>query len=251
MTVQRVGRCLRQQVKSGHDWYGRSPACLLASFYRASAAGVRSLPCRSTRREFQSLVGGRPETFQPALARFIAHKQALRPTEFRSLESILRQTRGVDDPERLKQFLYEEWRQRGLGYVLLVGDVDVLPVRYMVLDRITPAAFDYAFYPSDLYYGDIAKPDGSFYDWNARKDAFHASYFGEVRAKSTRATRQLRRSGLPAGNCVGAGRSARPRRRDWWRPSPSPSNPARSRTPTDNRSGPASSSSAAGWTVAG
>lgn len=30
---------------------------------------------------------------------------------------------------------------------LLVGDVDVMPVRYMVLDRLTPAAFDYAFSP--------------------------------------------------------------------------------------------------------
>src|SRR5262249_5394758 len=61
------------------------------------------------------------------------------------------------------------------------GDVDVMPVRYMVLDRVTPAAFDYAFYPSDLYYSDLARQDGTFDDWNARKDGFHAGYFGEVR----------------------------------------------------------------------
>ena len=41
--------------------------------------------------------------------------------ELRSLESILRENRGVDDPEKLKRFHYEEWRQRGLGYALLVG----------------------------------------------------------------------------------------------------------------------------------
>ena len=70
--------------------------------------------------------------------------------------------------------------------MLLVGDVDVLPVRYMVLDRITPAAFDYAFYPSDLYYADLAKKDGSFEDWNARQDAFHAGYFGEVRGEKNK-----------------------------------------------------------------
>ena len=64
--------------------------------------------------------------------------------------------------------------------MLLVGDVDVMPVRFMVLDRVTPAAFDYAFYPSDLYYADLAKADGSFEDWNARKEG-HAGYFGEVR----------------------------------------------------------------------
>jgi hypothetical protein len=31
-------------------------------------------------------------------------------------------------------------------YVLLVGDARLVPVRYMVLGRVTPAAFDYAFY---------------------------------------------------------------------------------------------------------
>ena len=41
--------------------------------------------------------------------------------------------------------------------MLLVGDATVLPVRYMVLDRVTPAAFDTAFYPSDLYYADVAQ----------------------------------------------------------------------------------------------
>jgi hypothetical protein len=93
-----------------------------------------------------------------------------------------------DDPERLKRFLFQAWRSRNsVGYVLLVGDADVLPVRYMVLDRITPAAFDYAFYPSDLYYADLAKRDGSFEDWNARKDGFHAGYFGEVRGEKNKA----------------------------------------------------------------
>ncbi len=70
--------------------------------------------------------------------------------------------------------------------MLLVGDIDVLPVRYMVLDRVTPAAFDYAFYPSDLYYADLAKLDGSFDDWNAHKDGFHAHYFGEVRGEKNK-----------------------------------------------------------------
>jgi hypothetical protein len=127
-----------------------------------------------------------PRAFHPALAEFIAHKQKLLPTELRSLEEILQRGHGVDDPEKLKHFLYDEWKQRGLGYALLVGDVDVLPVRYMVLDRVTPAAFDYAFHPSDLYYSDLARADGSFEDWNARKDSFHAGYFGEVRGEKNK-----------------------------------------------------------------
>jgi hypothetical protein len=56
----------------------------------------------------------------------------------------------------------------------------------MVLDRVTPAAFDYAFYPSDLYYSDLMKADGSFDYWNGRKDSFHAGYFGEVRGEKNK-----------------------------------------------------------------
>ncbi len=128
-----------------------------------------------------------PEAFHPALLDFAAHKKQLQvPTELVSLEKVLSKEKGVDDPEKLKRFLYRQWRQRSAGYVLLVGDVDVMPVRYMVLDRVTPAAFDYAFYPSDLYYSDVAKADGSFDDWNAQKEGFHAQYFGEVRGEKNK-----------------------------------------------------------------
>ncbi len=92
----------------------------------------------------------------------------------------------IDDPARLKHCLYNRWKRDRITHVLLVGDADVLPVRYMVLDRITPAAFDYAFYPSDLYYADLARRDGTFDDWNGRKDVFHGRYFGEVRGEKNK-----------------------------------------------------------------
>ena len=127
-----------------------------------------------------------PQSFHSALTEFVAHKRTLLPVELKSLEDVLRSSSGADDPEKLKRFLYSEWKYRNLGYALLVGDVDVMPVRYMVLDRVTPAAFDFAFYPSDLYYSDLAKADGAFDDWNARKEAFHAGYFGEVRGEKNK-----------------------------------------------------------------
>jgi Peptidase family C25 len=127
-----------------------------------------------------------PGRFHAALADFVKHKQALLPTKLVALEDMVKSTRGVDDPEKLKLYLYAAWKERKLGYVLLVGDVDAMPVRYMVLDRVTPAAFDYAFYPCDLYYSDLAKQDGSFDDWNAKKEDFHGQYFGEVRGEKNK-----------------------------------------------------------------
>jgi hypothetical protein len=124
-----------------------------------------------------------PKALEGALHEFVAWKKTLLPTEWISLEDILEESQGADDPEKLKRFLYQKWMNHGMGYVLLVGDVDVMPVRYMVLDRKTEAAFNYSFYPSDLYYADLAKPDRSFEDWNARKEGFHAGYVGEVRGE--------------------------------------------------------------------
>jgi hypothetical protein len=141
-----------------------------------------------------------PHTFHAAIEEYVAHKRSQLPVKVASLEDVVRQTGGADDPEKAKRYIHDVWKECGGEwrggaaaapartrlYVLLVGDADVFPVRYMVLDRITPEAQDYAFYPSDLYYADLVKKDGSFDDWNARKDGFHAGYYGEVRGEKNK-----------------------------------------------------------------
>lgn len=127
-----------------------------------------------------------PRAFHGALAEFVAYRAQERSVELVDLEGVLEKSTGVDDPEKLKRWLFDAWSKRGVRYVLLVGDADVLPVRYMVLDRVTKPAFDYAFYPSDLYYADIAKRDGSFEDWNGQSAEFHGGYFGEVRGEKNK-----------------------------------------------------------------
>ncbi|HMQ16242.1 MAG TPA: C25 family cysteine peptidase [Phycisphaerae bacterium] len=127
-----------------------------------------------------------PRAMAGALDRFIEHKRKSLDARLVALEEVLAHHAGADDAERLKRHLYDAWRERGVRYVLLVGDADVMPVRYMVLDRVTEPAFDYAFYPSDLYYADVARADGSFDDWNAQREGFHAGYYGEVRGEKNK-----------------------------------------------------------------
>lgn len=131
----------------------------------------------------ESLIVVAPQQFASALTHFIEFKQQQLRTELVVLEEVLASSSGCDDAEKLKRYLFERWQQGSCGYVLLVGDADVLPVRYMVLDRATEPAFHYAFYPSDLYYSDLAKKDGSFENWNATAAGFHEHYFGEVRGE--------------------------------------------------------------------
>ncbi len=159
---------------------------LLAGFCPASQAQFGTPPAPVCVGMPSRLVVIAPEAFRPALRAFLSHKANLLPTEFQGLEELLKTQAGADDAEKVKRYLYDEWHEHGVGFALLVGDVDVFPVRYMVLDRVTPAAFDYAFYPSDLYYSDLAKADGSFESWNARHDSFHAGYFGEVRGEKNK-----------------------------------------------------------------
>lgn len=114
---------------------------------------------------------------------FVAARSREFRVELAPLEATLASSPGIDAPERLKRHLYEAWKERGARYVLLVGDADTCPVRFMVLDRVTEAAFHTAFYPSDLYYADVADAAGDFDDWNASREGHHARYFGEVRGE--------------------------------------------------------------------
>lgn len=128
-----------------------------------------------------------PSDLIAPLAPLVEHKARTGiPTTTVALRDTLA-TLGVDDAERLKRFLYERRQQdRSLHYVLLVGDADRMPVRFMVLDRVTEAAADTAFYPSDLYYADLCAHDGGFESWNGARDGFHADYFGEVHGEKNK-----------------------------------------------------------------
>lgn len=124
-----------------------------------------------------------PATWLGEMAPYVAARSADFDVRCIALEDAMAGEDGVDAPERLKKFLYRQWRDGRLHYALLVGDAANFPVRWMVLDRKTEAAYNYAFYASDLYYADLARDDGSFDDWNARRDGFHGGYFGEVRGE--------------------------------------------------------------------
>ncbi len=163
--------------------FGRVLACLLLA---AAVANAQTRPPDPAPAARQGLVIIVPRSFYAAIKPFVTHRRSSLPVEVAILEKVLAETSGVDDPEKLKRFLYAAWQKRNARYVLLVGDAAVLPVRYVVLDRITPAAFDTAFYPSDLYYADVARSDGSFDDWNGRKDGYHGRYYGEVHGEKNK-----------------------------------------------------------------
>jgi hypothetical protein len=121
-----------------------------------------------------------PRRFHAALARFVSHKAQLLPTELVTLETIRQETPGTDDAEKLKLYIYRRWKADKVGYVLLVGDGEIMPIRYTSIHGDRPGYGGWLFIPSDLYYGNLAKEDGSFDDWNSAKDGYPAGYYGKI-----------------------------------------------------------------------
>lgn len=151
---------------------------------RARAVEPPSATKTSAASPADQLIVVAPERFREALDEFRRERarQLGAPVDFLALEDTEggEVAGGGDAPERLKREIFRRWKDGRVTAVLLVGDADIMPVRFMKLDRVTEPAFDTAFYPSDLYYADLARDDGTFDDWNAAKDGVHARYFGEV-----------------------------------------------------------------------
>jgi len=77
---------------------------------------------------------------------------------------------GVDDAERIRNFIRDAYEKWGISFVLLGGDPPLLPTRYVWVDRDEIYTSLWLPIASDLYYSDL---DG---DWNADGD----EKFGEV-----------------------------------------------------------------------
>ncbi|MFN5495484.1 MAG: hypothetical protein ACK5C3_02765, partial [bacterium] len=91
-----------------------------------------------------------PEAYRSALAGFLLERgeQLGAPVAFLALEDATRvppdsaAARPADAPELLKREVHRRWRAGEVTALLLVGDVDTLPIRFMKLDRGTKEAFD-------------------------------------------------------------------------------------------------------------
>ena len=77
---------------------------------------------------------------------------------------------GVDDAERIRNFIKDAYEKWGISFVLLGGDPPLLPTRYVWVDRVEIYTSLWLPIASDLYYSDLDD------DWNADGD----EKFGEV-----------------------------------------------------------------------
>jgi len=118
-----------------------------------------------------------PSDFQKPLERLVNHKNHHGiETKLVTLNEIYKDTyfsvQGKDDAEEIKYFIYNAFNEWGITFVLLVGNINKMPIRKTWLGSgeqlRTPL--------TDLYYADICFGNGSFCSWDSNNNG----YYGEI-----------------------------------------------------------------------
>ncbi len=89
-----------------------------------------------------------------AMQRFVAWKESIgHSVVVEQLPNIASSFAGIDDAERVREFLIDRHRAWGVHYVLLVGSMGVIPTRLLYMDDRTHA------YASDFYFANLSTQD--------------------------------------------------------------------------------------------
>ena len=100
-----------------------------------------------------------------------------RPTIIVTLDYIYTHYYGADEAEEIKQCIADYEADHNIKYVLLVGDVDKLPMRYFYLKRENSTDVGWLqFYLTDHYYADLYN-GGSFCSWDANGNGLIGEIF--------------------------------------------------------------------------
>ena len=112
-----------------------------------------------------------PEQFSTQLAPLVAHKNSHGMlTMVKTVEEISGQYPGIDQAEQIKYFIKDAYDTSHVSYVLLIGDIDRVPIRTTALsweyfgERVVPDVL------TDLYYADLYDSNGSFATWDPNHD---------------------------------------------------------------------------------
>jgi len=148
-----------------------------------------NIPQKTSTDEYDMVIIA-PAKFESALQPLIEHKTSKGVvTMFKSVEDILAEYDGFDQPEQIKYFIEHEYNHSNITYVLLVGglkshlfakDKDTrsagwnawwVPVRYVTIPREDDEGC-----LSDLYYGCLYNATGAFDSWDSNGDGVYAAW---------------------------------------------------------------------------
>jgi hypothetical protein len=117
------------------------------------------------------------EDFSETIRPLVKHKNNVGiQTLVKTTKEIYNEYTGRDTAEQIKYFIKDAIETLGIRYVLVIGDVDVVPMRKSDVTIITQPTI-WKRILTDLYYADIYNSDGGFSDWDSNEN----NKFGECR----------------------------------------------------------------------
>jgi hypothetical protein len=126
-----------------------------------------------------------PRRFYPAVLPLSVHKNRMGvETKIKTTESIYRQYRARDRPEKIKLFIKDAIEEWNITYVLLVGGRQGLGVRWYVPVRYSNThdrSYWNETFVSDLYYADVYRynettQENEFEDWDSNGNGIFAEW---------------------------------------------------------------------------
>ena len=101
--------------------------------------------------------------FTEALQPLVDHKNSKGiVTMIKTVEDIYAECQGRDEQEQIKYFIYDALENMSISYVMLVGSIDIVPIRYTDIE-----VFETNGVPTDLYYADIYDEYWDFCSWDS------------------------------------------------------------------------------------
>ncbi|HIG99518.1 MAG TPA: hypothetical protein HA258_02950 [Thermoplasmata archaeon] len=123
-----------------------------------------------------------PKKYADALQPLIAHKNRVGiKTNLVTLNDVYHQMfwYGRDQQEKIKYFIKTAKETWGITYVMLVGDFETIPIRY-VYNADNNTGWDEPCFISELYYADLYDKNHSFSSWDSSNNGIYGEWYGQT-----------------------------------------------------------------------
>ncbi len=151
---------------------------LLSGVFGASVASQATTSTHSASTDAFDMVIIAPAEFSASIQPLITHKNDHGVRTFlKTTEEIYSEYPGRDQVEQIKYFIKDALDNYNVSYVLLIGDIDHVPIRKAALSWDYFGKIVVPDVLTDLYYSDIYFSNGSFSTWDTNNDG----QFSEIR----------------------------------------------------------------------
>jgi len=123
-----------------------------------------------------------PKKYSDVLQPLITHKNRVGiKTHLVTLNQVYDQMfwHGRDKQEKIKYFIKTAKEEWGITYVMLVGDFQTIPIRY-VSNADNNTGWDEPCFISELYYADLYDKNHNFSSWDNSNNGIYGEWYGDV-----------------------------------------------------------------------